>query len=296
MINKLTIGSANFGLEYGIANNKKLSGEEVFKILESALDSDVWGIDTAKAYGDAERVIGRFFAQKGKVFKVITKLPEKEYSRPKDVEREILESLENMNIQFIDFVLMHSYKTYKKYGKIIVPVLSSLCKDKIIGSYGISVYHPDEALNLIAAVKDKVAIEFPLNLFDRRFLKDNVIGKMKAEGNLLFARSVFLQGLFFLEESGLKGDFERITDKIKIIRELSGEFNMSPAHMALLFVITNPFLDGVVLGVDSKEHLSTNLSCFTKENIERFDFVRSRLLELETEDEDILLPYRWGMS
>lgn len=296
MINKVAIGSANFGLEYGIANNKKLSGEEVFKILESALDSDVWGIDTAKVYGDAERVIGRFFAEKGKVFRVITKLPEKEYSGPEDVEREIYESLENMNIQSIDSVLVHSYRSYEKYGKIIVPVLSSLCKDRIIGSYGISVYHPDEALNLISNIKDKVAIEFPMNLFDRRFLKDNVIERMKADGNLLLARSVFLQGLFFLEEKSLKNGFERVADKIRIIRELSGEFNISSAHMALLFVATNPLLDGVVLGVDSKEQLSNNLCCFEKENIESFDLVRSRLSELETEDEDILLPYRWGKN
>ena len=52
---KLIIGTANFGLNYGIKNNyNKLSFEKVKKILNYAKKNKIQVIDTASSYGDAE--------------------------------------------------------------------------------------------------------------------------------------------------------------------------------------------------------------------------------------------------
>src|SRR5271157_1467855 len=102
MINKLIIGTANFGLRYGIANDKKLSLEEAFAILDYAHSQGIEWIDTARAYGDAEDTVGKFFAKRGKVFKVISKLPGKEYSNAREVGNDVSASLKNMNVPFID--------------------------------------------------------------------------------------------------------------------------------------------------------------------------------------------------
>lgn len=291
--NKLIIGTANFGLKYGIANKKKLSREEVFNILECAHYNGAWGVDTAKVYGDAEKVIGEFFSKYGKIFKVITKLPQKEYKKAKDVEDEIFESLKNMSIGYIDFVLLHSYETYKFYGNMIMPVLQSLCGDKIIGHYGVSVYHPEEAEGMADEVKNGLAIEFPLNIFDQRFLNADFIKKLKSDGNFLFARSVFLQGLFFLGDGRLNGNFEKIKDKSKKIRKISEEYNIRPECMALLFAAERSGVDGVVIGVDSKEHLMSNIGCFSEESLNKYKLVKPLLSDLAVYDEEIILPYKW---
>jgi aryl-alcohol dehydrogenase-like predicted oxidoreductase len=293
MKDKLIIGTANFGLEYGIANKRRLSREEVFSILEYASSQGIRGVDTAKVYGDAEKVIGEFFKEYGKVFNVITKLPKKEYKTTKDVEDEVFESMKDMNIEYIDFILLHSYETYKFYGKLIIPVLQSLCSDRIIGRYGVSVYHPEEVEDITGAVKDNFAIEFPLNLFDQRFLGRDIIHKLKSDGGFLFARSIFLQGLFFLDDKRLNGNFAKVKDKIGKIREISEKYNIKPECISLLFAAEKSWIDGVVIGIDSRKQLVANMECFSDGNLKKYKLIEPLLADMAVYDEEIILPYRW---
>ena len=117
-----------------------------------------------------------------------------------------------------------------------------------------------ETFQISGDIKDNLAIEFPLNLFDRRFLNNGLIQRLKSRGDFLFARSVFLQGLFFLDEEKLTGSLARVKDKIKKIRTISEEYNIKPENIALLFVIGKSWLDGVIVGVDSCDHLMSNIN------------------------------------
>lgn len=294
MINKLIIGTANFGLDYGIANKRRLDREVVFDILDFAHSAGTYGIDTAKVYGDAEDLIGEFFATRGKVFNVMTKLPKKEYKTFGDVEKEVIGSASIMNIDSIDFVLIHSYETYTQYGKILIPALRSLCRDNIIRHYGLSAYHREDVEDFLKN-NECVAIEFPLNLFDRRFLKGGLLQSIKSNGNFLFARSVFLQGLFFLNDNELKGKFANVIDKVRTIREISRRYKIAPECLAFLFVITKPFIDGVIIGVDSKLHLMSNIQCLDEGQVKIYGQIEHLLSDLEVDNEDIILPYRWNV-
>lgn len=296
MINRIVIGTANFGSPYGVANKRKLSRDEVFEILNYAHVQGAWGVDTAKAYGDAENVIGEFFAKHGKVFKVITKFPKKEYKKPKDVEDAVFQSLKNMNIGYIDFILLHSYETYELYKEKVIPVFQSLCRDKVIGCYGISVYHPEEGDSITGKVKDKLAVEFPVNIFDQRFLNKDFIQRNKSKGNFLFARSVFLQGLFFLNPEKLDGSFTRVREKIEQIRKISEEYDISPECMALLFAFEKSEAEGVIIGVDNKNHLVCNAKCFSEEIFSKYKLIKHLLADLAVYDEDVILPYKWKVA
>ncbi|MBI3803039.1 MAG: aldo/keto reductase [Nitrospirae bacterium] len=291
---KWILGSANFGLSYGIANGKKLSREEVFQILRAAESEGVWGIDTAKAYGDAERVLGDYFKSRGQRFQVITKLPSKEYKNSREVEREINDSMLAMNIESIDVLLLHSYEMYRRAGAVILPVLQSLQKEGVIGRCGLSVYHPEEAMQSARDFKGSLTIEFPLNLFDRRFLKGSLLERLKEEGAFLMARSVFLQGLFFMPEGAFEGKLSGAREKVMQIRDLSEKSSLRPEWLPLTFVATQPKIDAVVIGVDSADHLKTNLQALTQENLTRYHQVEDQLADLEVGDEEILLPYRWN--
>src|SRR5271157_1371330 len=122
MTAKLVLGTANFGLTYGIANNRMLSEEEAFAILEKAVEVGVCRLDTARGYGDAEKVIDRFFRGHGKVFDVVTKLPDREYLVAQDVERQIKTSLENLGVGRIDTLLLHSFRSFERFREILLPV------------------------------------------------------------------------------------------------------------------------------------------------------------------------------
>lgn len=293
MINKLIIGTANFGLRYGIANDKKLSREESFAILDHARTQGIQWLDTARAYGDAESVIGAYFEKYGKVFKVIGKLPAKEYPDAQAVQNEVYGSLKNMNIASFDAFLVHSFKTYDLYGNKIVPVLQSLCKEGIIENYGVSVYHPEQVAVIAERTKDRLAVEFPLNLFDQRFLRDGLMQGLRSRGSLLFARSVFLQGLFFLKGHALNGRFEQAKEKIGRISDMSSARKMRPECLALLFAAQKPWVDGVVIGVDSSDQLRSNIECMGSADLDKYALLEHMLPQLAIDDEDVILPYRW---
>ena len=53
--NKVIIGTAQFGLDYGIANSVgKMKTNEIKKIIKYAKKNNIINIDTAHAYGDSE--------------------------------------------------------------------------------------------------------------------------------------------------------------------------------------------------------------------------------------------------
>ena len=63
--NKLAIGTVQFGLDYGIANqNGKVNANEVLSILDFAHENNINTLDTAKAYGESEGSIGKYLKQR----------------------------------------------------------------------------------------------------------------------------------------------------------------------------------------------------------------------------------------
>jgi aryl-alcohol dehydrogenase-like predicted oxidoreductase len=295
MNKRLILGTANFGLEYGIANKKKLGEDVVHSILEKAYEMGVATLDTASGYGDAEKVIGDFFRKKGKCFEVITKLPAPDYRSPDDVKREIDTSLDNMSVDSIDYLLLHSYGTYEEYGKTVFPVLNEYKEQGIIGHIGISVYHPYEIDNVLEKGHGISSVELPLNMFDRRFIRHDRIPSLIKKNIRVFARSVFLQGLFFIEDSKIDSFFNPVKGRIKRIREISEAYQITIESMAISFVLSHG-VDGIVLGVDSVEQLEKNISYLDNLSIEDLSGLKKELEPLEVLDEDIILPYKWTVA
>ena len=70
---KIAIGTAQIGMDYGIANNMgKPDLDEVKKIFDIASKNNIDTFDTALNYGDSEKIIGIIGISESKV---ITKLP-----------------------------------------------------------------------------------------------------------------------------------------------------------------------------------------------------------------------------
>ena len=78
---KLALGSANFGLDYGLANKSgKVSVNDLADILFFAQEAGIDVVDTAQAYGDSEARIGSLCDDA--LFNIVTKIgvgSEKEY-------------------------------------------------------------------------------------------------------------------------------------------------------------------------------------------------------------------------
>ncbi|MFQ5596594.1 MAG: aldo/keto reductase [Nitrospiria bacterium] len=294
MKDKLVLGTANFGLNYGIANGRQLDRSRIHRILTTAQAGGIWGIDTAQAYGDAEARIGGFLKRNGKVFKVISKLREQDYSTPEAVEEAIAISLHRLQIPSIDILLMHSFQDYRKYRDRILPVLQGYKRKKVIGQYGVSVYHPEEMKQIADEAHEEMAFAFPVNLFDQRFLAGALLERLKKDGFTLFGRSAFLQGLFFLDDAKLVGPFLKVKEKLARLREISEAAALPFESLPLLFGLSNRFLDGIIIGVDTLAHFNRNIACLSERYRAAYRRIGPLWKTFAIDDERILLPYHWA--
>lgn len=296
MTTKLVLGTANFGLTYGIANSRMLSEKEAFAILEKALEVGVSGVDTARGYGDAEKVLGRFFKTHGRALDVLTKLPDGEYRSAQEVEIQIKASLEHLGIERIDTLLLHSFRSFERFSDVLLPVFERYRSAGIIGGYGLSVYHPHEIETAIETAGQAGlfigAAQFPLNLFDQRFLKSGHLQRLRASGITLYGRSIFLQGLFFMGGASLGGYLQQATPKIERLASLAKMYNTSVEALALLFAASSG-VDYVVLGVDSVAQLEKNAALMANGTMSLLPKLKSEFDMLKISDEEVILPYRW---
>ena len=135
---KLILGTANFGTQYGIANDtKKISLNEINKILTLSKNK-VKYLDTASNYKNAEKIIGSNANKKN--FKIITKLPEIG-NKISSIDNFVLKSSKNLKSKQLHTVMVHSINDLR--SKNLIKILSSLNrlkKQKKIKKIGVSVY------------------------------------------------------------------------------------------------------------------------------------------------------------
>ena len=287
--NKIALGTAQFGLDYGISNKTgQISESEVFEILNESIRSGIDVLDTAYAYGNSEQVIGNYVKEHENVFKIVSKLPECD---PSDVKNIFECSLERLGIDSLYGYMCHSFQHYRDNPEIW-DILRDLKSESKIGKIGLSLYYPSELEYIIENEVDVDIIQVPYNVFDRRF--EQYFPVLKKLGIELFVRSVFLQGLVFKEASELDDYFNKISGKISNLHSLAAELDVPIAALCLNFAVLNEFVDMVVVGVDSVQ----NLKEIVYSSVYRIDVesVLQKLYSLREDDENIILPINWEVN
>jgi len=285
---RLCLGTVQFGLDYGIANEgRKVEKGEVFEILKYAYNKGINNLDTAFSYGESENLIGEFINKSKLNFKVISKLPT--VSKPDNeegIKKIFYQSLTNLNRKDLYGYLIHKFDNFLKYD-ILWDILEDLKKRGYIKKIGFSLYSPRELEVLLDKRINFDIIQLPYSIFDRRFEK---YFKLLRENNIeIYARSVFLHGLVFLKPDDLSKSLSGASKCIYKVNDLARKNDISINALCLNFALLNANVDKVIIGIDSLEHL--------KENIEDINLIQKvrdicdKLDSLNIEDEKILLPY-----
>jgi aryl-alcohol dehydrogenase-like predicted oxidoreductase len=286
-ISRLAIGTAQFGLDYGINNTRgQVSEPEVVDILQLAYDQGVDMIDTAKAYGTIEDVLGRcMLSQK---FNIVTKIPK---SSLKEIVTHIQSSLRSLKIQKLYGCLFHDFASYKK-DPSQYNILRQCQEDGLVKKIGFSLYHPHEFEDIIKNHISVDIVQVPYNVFDQRFNK--YFNTMKDMNIEVHVRSVFLQGLFFKDPVMLDPFFAIVRPKIEKLQSIAAGSNLNVAGLCLSFALLNNSIDRVIVGIDDKEQLQ-ELFGYCK-NVNMFKAIYSQLSALHEDNEQIILPYLWKVK
>ena len=265
---QLSLGTAQFGMKYGISNNKKhINKKEINQILDYSLKKNILNIDTAKSYGDAEKRLGQY--KNIKKFHINTKISK--INTIQDIhliKNQINDSLKNLKINSINVCYIHYFKDIKniKKGKKIFLELLKLKKEKKIKSIGISLYSLKELKFCLKNYKFN-SIQIPVNIINQDFNNEDILNEVKKRNIKIEVRSIFLQGIVFLDPLKLKQKFKPLKNKLIKLRELENN-NKKILTYCIKFVRQNKSFDKVVVGVTSLTELKIILKCF---NIKKYN-------------------------
>jgi uncharacterized protein len=294
---KLVLGTVQFGLDYGINNFKgKPERQKSLEMLNYAYEAGIRNFDTAYAYGDAEEILGEFlhnnnFAEE---IKIITKLKPNIISEHKGdpydiIVKNLKESLKRLKRDYVDGYLFHT-PAYVKDDNF-VSVFKKLKERGLVKNIGVSIYEEADAVyasNLPAIDY----IQIPYNIFDQRLDKADFFRQAKKNGKKVFARSAFLQGLFFMPEEKIPSYLASAKVYLKELDRIIGKYNLSRQQIALLFSLKNKNIDYVVFGVDNIKQLRENIK-IAGQNIACEGCIQEVKERFDEVEKSIIFPSLW---
>lgn len=299
ILSKLCLGTAQFGINYGIANKDgKVPESIVNEILDYVILEGLNCFDTAKGYGNSESVIGNYL-QNSKFkdsVKIISKMKsEYLFLDYQNLNSEIQKSLDFISTEKLFGLLLHDSEAIHKWNKGFSNSISKLKSDGIIEFFGVSIY-TDEEFNLALNNEDIEIIQIPFNLLDQRAIWKKWLKMAKAKNKLIFIRSVYLQGLILMETDNLPKNLENAKPYIDDIEKICQDMQMSRNELALSFVNSLAPDSVILFGCDNlnqaKENIS-NFKCFNKLNDDVIEYL---LKQFRSVDEKIFNPTKWNIK
>lgn len=287
----MTLGTVQLGMNYGIANQDgKPSEEKSFSILQSALEGGITSLDTARAYGDSEQVIGRFLKQwQGAVPAIVTKVRKLEGSTPRELEKFVTESVEqslsDLGVNKVDAVMLHGAQDPIIHGKACADAVKALIDHGYTDKVGVSVYTAEDIEGMLSYDIFSVT-QVPMSIFDQRLIAGGSVDKLKERDYTVFVRSVFLQGLFFLDPDTMTDPvlLEHAAPRIRLLRQIAEELGLTVEQLAIAFMRDCAGVTSLVLGADTPEQVKANIKAFDTPTL---DEEVSQVLEKEFANVDI---------
>lgn len=286
-MNKFIIGTAQFGLNYGINNlNNKLQLPEMKLILNDAKKNDINFIDTAISYGNSEDNLGKIGVKDFKIISKLPKLPNKTTNVKSWVIQQAKLSIKKLNIEKLYGLLLHNPSDlFGPNGKNIIEALKELKLSRLVSKIGVSIYDPEELDDIFSLLKFDI-VQSPLNIVDRRLINSGWLSRLNNKGVEVHARSIFLQGLLLMKEKQLPKKFLMFDKHFKKWFQFYKKNKLSPLNECLNFAFNNTFIDKYVIGVDSIENLKEIINCKIKKNKRNYN-------NLKSENKFLIDPRTW---
>jgi aryl-alcohol dehydrogenase-like predicted oxidoreductase len=286
-ISKISLGTVQFGLTYGVANNSgQVSFEETKDIIELARQSGIDTLDTAIMYGNSEEVLGEIGLDN---WNVITKIPEAQLGIDNIkawLKQEIINSMARLGVAKLYAVMLHSTNVLSSdHARTYWNGLLELKQQGLIKKIGYSIYNPDELNNHYNNFQPDI-VQAPYNVLDSRLETSGWLQRMREDSVEIHVRSIFLQGLLLMNYEQRPVYFRRWDNLwIKWHRWLETE-KITALEAALWFVLKDKRITTMVIGVNSAEQLR-EIMCASKKN------VVEKLYDFSSSDVELINPSKW---
>lgn len=273
---KLVLGTVQFGLQYGVNSAGRPSEEAVKGILAEAAKGDITTLDTSSAYGNSEEILGACITPE-EGFKIVSKYPKGETP----VSDMFNGSLNRLKVKQLYGYLLHHFEVYKNNTKVWDDFVA-LKESGRVQKIGFSLYSPEELEFILNNKSPFDLIQVPFNIFDKKFLP--YMKDLHDKGVEIHVRSTFLQGLFFKDRESLPEKLQPMRKYLLQLDDFSQKSGLSISEIALNYNLQNPYIDGVLIGVDNVSQLKMNLASVKDTPID---------IEIEVKEQELLNPVNW---
>jgi spore coat polysaccharide biosynthesis protein SpsF len=271
---KLVLGSVQLGMPYGIDDTvQQPTFQTSEQLIKKAIGNGILHIDTARAYGSSESVIGD--ALKGgwrSRVDVITKLSPLA-DCPDDasdacvsafVDASIFQSLSALRMDTLDVLMLHRAAHLFKWNGAAWRRLLELKNLGIITQLGASVQSPDELMEVMQ-VSDISFVQLPTNILDWRWdrVVPSVLEIKRSRSFVVHVRSSLLKGLLPSKQVA-HWNTANVQDPHHVITWLEEQVHLlkksSIADLCLSYVNSLPWVDGIVVGMETVAQLVANVT------------------------------------
>lgn len=287
MIDRIILGTAQFGSKYGISNTKgKVKSNDINDILNYAKNENINLIDTAIEYGNCEEELSKFDMNSWNIITKIPSIPDHITDISAYIESQVQKSQNKLNIKNFYSVLLHSpMQLLGEKGQFIWASLQNLKVKYSIEKIGFSIYSPDELDSLLGKYKPDI-IQAPYNILDNRMESSGWLDRLQKLDIEVHARSVFLQGLLLMDPIKRPRKFLK-WDKIwKNWDAWLKKNNLSPIEGCLAHALQNKKFKKIIIGVESVYQLRQIIKSCNYSNLSFPDF--------NIDDKTLIDPSKWN--
>ena len=287
-MSKLILGTVQFGLQYGVNNQKGIpSTNEIKRILDFAFKSKINILDTAEAYGTSQEIIGNYIKESNNKFKIISKYCKHRNDLPFNIIDRVKNNIDVLNVDNLYCYMFHNFNDYLSFFNLFKDDLLQLKRRGLINKIGVSLHSNEEIIEVLN--NDNIdLIQFPYNLLDNFSQRREVLRKAKSKGIEVHTRSVFLQGLFFKEINQLYGNLEYFKEYLKILINIVPEGLMN--NLALNYAFSKGYIDCILIGVDNIDQLKSNINCV---KYQKTNNLFCKIDKIDVENKLMLNPVNW---
>ena len=250
---RLGLGTVQFGQAYGISNGRgRVPEVDVRAILARAARAGINLLDTAANYGEAENVLSEMDTSE---FRLVSKT----VSVRQGVDRVVARARQSARVLGrLNLLLVHSASDLLgPQGEDLWRALRALKDEGVTDGIGISAYVAEDPAGLAKRFQPD-AMQVPFSLLDQRLLRNGSLARLKELGVEVHVRSLFLQGLLFMET--LPEGLKHAAPALEAVKTRLAAAGTTPLAAALGFVLAQPEVDIAVVGVAAVKQLSEILS------------------------------------
>ncbi len=285
---RLALGTAQFGLPYGIANRRgQVPAGEVRAILAVARDAGVDTLDTAIMYGSSEQVLGEAGVDGWRVVSKLPAFPEDTPDLARWLRTEVAASLDRLRRERLNGLLLHRrQQILGPRGDELLAAVRQIQDDGLATKIGVSVYGPEELDALMPRFPFGL-VQAPFNVLDRRLATSGWLPRLAAQGVEVHVRSLFLQGLLLMPPADRPPRFARWQPLWDRWAGWLAETGLSPVQACLRFALATPGIGRAIVGIDRLAQLREILAAADGPPPAIPD-------DLACTDPDLINPSRWS--